>query len=316
MNTQQPRRLPDIKFRVLIIGRANAGKTSILQRVCETTESPFIYRGGKRVTLNPSVDRGEHMIDDELMFSNHTGYIFHDSRGVESGGTEELAILKNFIRQKCGERRLKDKLHAIWYCIPMDNHRPELDLKFFSSICPDQNVPVIAVFTKYDQFRRNVKIDGDDYGNTDDVSEVAEKRFQEHYLRPLGDHVRFVRLEQMHRQNRGCDDLIEKTAAALNGDTIALMLLTVQKSNLKLSVKIALKRVHSGASFEVEGAVSIVQKCLFAFPFLWWVSNAIIRVCQIDRLDHVGDLHQYEVSGCGASLRFKNADDACPWLSR
>jgi len=34
----------DIKFRVLIIGRANAGKTSILQRVCDTTESPEIYR--------------------------------------------------------------------------------------------------------------------------------------------------------------------------------------------------------------------------------------------------------------------------------
>jgi len=34
----------DVKFRVLIIGRANAGKTTILQRVCDTTESPEIYR--------------------------------------------------------------------------------------------------------------------------------------------------------------------------------------------------------------------------------------------------------------------------------
>ena len=42
-------RLPEIRFRVLVIGRANAGKTSILQRVCETTESPTIYRGGKEV---------------------------------------------------------------------------------------------------------------------------------------------------------------------------------------------------------------------------------------------------------------------------
>ena len=45
MDTQQPpRRVPKIQFRVLIIGRANAGKTSILQRVCETTESPAIRR--------------------------------------------------------------------------------------------------------------------------------------------------------------------------------------------------------------------------------------------------------------------------------
>ena len=36
--------VPNVQFRVLIAGRANSGKTSILQRVCDTTESPRIYR--------------------------------------------------------------------------------------------------------------------------------------------------------------------------------------------------------------------------------------------------------------------------------
>jgi GTPase SAR1 family protein len=40
-----------VRFRVLIIGRANAGKTSILQRVCDTTESPEIH------SVDPSGDR-------------------------------------------------------------------------------------------------------------------------------------------------------------------------------------------------------------------------------------------------------------------
>ena len=44
MAEQTRRRVPEIPFRVLIIGRANAGKTTILQRVCETTQSPVIYR--------------------------------------------------------------------------------------------------------------------------------------------------------------------------------------------------------------------------------------------------------------------------------
>ncbi|KAJ7653773.1 hypothetical protein B0H17DRAFT_957311, partial [Mycena rosella] len=32
------------QFRVLIVGRAKTGKTPIMQRMCETTESPEIYR--------------------------------------------------------------------------------------------------------------------------------------------------------------------------------------------------------------------------------------------------------------------------------
>jgi hypothetical protein len=42
-NQFQVPKSPNVQFRVLIIGRANAGKTSILQRVCDTTESPKIY---------------------------------------------------------------------------------------------------------------------------------------------------------------------------------------------------------------------------------------------------------------------------------
>ena len=31
------------RFRILVIGRANAGKTTLLQRVCNTTDDPCIY---------------------------------------------------------------------------------------------------------------------------------------------------------------------------------------------------------------------------------------------------------------------------------
>jgi hypothetical protein len=44
---QTTQRIPNIQFRVLVLGRANAGKTTILQRVCDTTESPMIYRRGR-----------------------------------------------------------------------------------------------------------------------------------------------------------------------------------------------------------------------------------------------------------------------------
>ena len=39
-----------------------------------------------------------------------------------------------------------------------------------------------------------------------------------------------------------CDDLVAKTAEALNEEATALMLLAVQRGNLELSVKTALSR--------------------------------------------------------------------------
>ena len=60
---EPPRRNPKIRFRVLIIGRANAGKTSILQRVCDTTGSPVIYRRNKEVR-GPTFDREADLTAD------------------------------------------------------------------------------------------------------------------------------------------------------------------------------------------------------------------------------------------------------------
>ena len=70
MDTQQPRRrVPYIPFRVLIIGRANAGKTSILQRICGTTEDPIIctsQHGYKREVRGQPIVCESDLIDDQV----------------------------------------------------------------------------------------------------------------------------------------------------------------------------------------------------------------------------------------------------------
>jgi len=225
MGAQQslPRVPHDIKFRVLVIGRANAGMTSILQRVCDTMESPEVYRRGRRgkrerVRLDPSMERGMHDIEDELVFADHNGYIFHDSRGLESGSEVELEIVQEFVRRRSRARQLKDRLHAIWYCIPMDNVRPGLDLKYFDDICPDKNVPVIAVFTKYDQFRRNIGIKLEDQQRDPSLLDAeVESVFNEHYMAglPGPPSPPFVRLERMHKPEQQCNGLINITVNAL-----------------------------------------------------------------------------------------------------
>ena len=46
----------------------------------------------------------------------------------------------------------------------------------------------------------------------------------------------------MHKPDQRCSDLIEVTANALSGGIVALMLMAVQRDNLELSVKQAIKR--------------------------------------------------------------------------
>jgi len=104
------------------------------------------------------LQRGQHDINDELIFTNYDGYIFHDSCGFTTGSEDELKIVQEFVQRKSRERRLQDRLHVIWfvlsciysykftrsrwffrYCIPMDNHRPSLDLQYFEAFCADMN---------------------------------------------------------------------------------------------------------------------------------------------------------------------------------
>ena len=68
-NQSKPHRtIPDLQFRVLVIGKANAGKTTILQRVCDTTESPMIYRRGKNG--RKEVVCGPHFVYESHLTAN------------------------------------------------------------------------------------------------------------------------------------------------------------------------------------------------------------------------------------------------------
>ena len=77
-----------------------------------------------------------------MIFRSNRGFVFHDSRGFEAGGANELDDVKLFIKQRAKEKKLPNQIHAIWlvicvivilvpnnlrslrYCIPMDSPRP------------------------------------------------------------------------------------------------------------------------------------------------------------------------------------------------
>ncbi|KAJ8580763.1 hypothetical protein M405DRAFT_869233 [Rhizopogon salebrosus TDB-379] len=54
------------RLQILVVGRANAGETTLLQKVCNATRKPEIFDGKENKinadVVKPSVDRGYHDI--------------------------------------------------------------------------------------------------------------------------------------------------------------------------------------------------------------------------------------------------------------
>jgi hypothetical protein len=119
---------------------------------------------------------------------------------------------------------------------------------------------VIAVFTKYDQFKREIQMRLEDQSRDPmSLEDEAETAFEKHYLAHLKGSPPFVRLEsehygkpsdiynadichaEMHKKTQKCTDLVDMTANALSGSATALILLAVQKHNLELNIKQAVQ---------------------------------------------------------------------------
>ncbi|KAG1728725.1 GTP-binding protein [Suillus paluster] len=268
------------RFRVLIVGRANAGKTTILQKVCNTTEKPEIYnaKGDKVCDMFCTMRRrGKHDITNEMVFKSNPGFVFHDSCGFEAGSVGEFEDMKKFIAERANTTKLEERIHAVWYCIPMDDHCRTFqrsEEKFFSE-CDTGHVPVIVVFTKFDALHPVAfgELEEQLIGLSQEeclkrIDECVEELFTstgvldrlyapENLARPKC----YVRLQSelfsprliclvckltwvirdMDEVDTGCDTLLENTTFALDDKELCLCLVSTQQSNLELCIKCAIE---------------------------------------------------------------------------
>ncbi|KAG1812000.1 hypothetical protein EV424DRAFT_113746 [Suillus variegatus] len=300
------------RFRILIIGRANAGKTTVLQRVCNTRDNPEIYNSaGEKIdlaVLRASRERGLHDIDNEIVFRSHPGlnFIFHDSRGFEAGGESEFNTVKAFIASRSKEAKLKDQLHVIWYCIPMDEATRSFtaaENKFFSE-CDTGSVPVIVLFTKfdalYDVAYTQLKTEGI---SRKDARKLTPKRAEETFAN--GPQLKFLKdvrkpppchvcLPNMDKDDADCGPLIECTAGALDDEMMKQLFVSTQQAILENCMKCAVERTLPGhfASAETtmaEGHQKIIGTLAACFPHILPVSVSILLRAQamlIEVVDH------------------------------
>ncbi|KAG2135022.1 hypothetical protein BD769DRAFT_1712375 [Suillus cothurnatus] len=249
------------RFRILVIGRANAGKTTILQRVCNTREDPEIYNSaGEKIdaaVLMPSTERGLHNIDNEMVFRSNPGFVFHDSRGFEAGGESEFEQVKAFIADRSKQTKIRNQIHAIWYCIPMDEASRSVtkaEIKFFSE-CDTGSIPVIVLFTKFDALYNDAYEQLRSKGASrveaeEQAPKHAEQSFEsgpqlrllyhsEDIRRPPKCHVC---LPNMDKDDADCGPLIERTAATLDDEVVGQLFVSTQQTNLELCMKYAVER--------------------------------------------------------------------------
>ncbi|KAF8177564.1 hypothetical protein K438DRAFT_1293254 [Mycena galopus ATCC 62051] len=258
-------------FRILIIGRANAGKTTILKKVCDSTKDPKIFSPtGKKLqysSVKGSAERGEHDIDNELIFKSNPQFIFHDSRGFESGSVNETEKVKAFIEKRAATRDLSEQLHAIWsviaclckiihplymrYCLPTDTQRPllEADTQFFN-YSGTGKVSVIAIFAKFDGLVttafQNLRTEGKTRQEAmADAPNMAKRMLTTDYIDQLKKMnfppSEYVRLDDMREKTSTCIELMAKTASSLDENALRLLLVSVQRNNLGLCIYYAVR---------------------------------------------------------------------------
>ncbi|KAF8743561.1 hypothetical protein AX14_002110 [Amanita brunnescens Koide BX004] len=284
-------------FRILVIGRANAGKTTILEKVCgvEKGTKPIIYdKNGLQlepteIHLIPSIDRGIHDIEHQITFQG-SNFIFHDSQGFEAGAIEELNAVWAFIEKLSAKIEMRDQLHAIWYCVPMDSPRPVLpaELEFFNK--GTGNVPLVVVFTKFDGQIVQEYGKLHDIHNDEDKWNMARKKaentFQTAYLAKFlnTEHPpkAYVQLEDMDLSGNACPELTETTAEAIDDDGLYQLFVSTQMNNVNLCVHAALQHVlaHQGESEWPHIFVIIARK----FPHYWVDRGVISFVMEYDNI--------------------------------
>ncbi|KAI9433695.1 GTP-binding protein, partial [Lactarius indigo] len=239
-------------FRILVIGRANAGKTTLLKRVCNTTEEPCIYdeksnslfsNRPTEIQLEPTPERGIHDIDRPFAFASNPQFIFHDSPGIEAGDESQLKEVQSFIEKRARATEVDDQLHAIWFCFIPNKSRFLLDLeKRFFDEQRAGNIPVIAIFTKFDFLISQVyDIDLDDDKNRQEAERLLKDELRaplfEYKFPPRAD----VCLEGALIMLLQVKVLIEKTAESLDNLALKILFVSVQQNNLELCVKYAVK---------------------------------------------------------------------------
>ncbi|KAJ7730913.1 hypothetical protein B0H16DRAFT_207391 [Mycena metata] len=124
----------DRPFRILVIGGADAGKTTLMKKLCDSIEDPEVFSpSGEKIDPSNVAKRD---INNQLVFKSNQRLIIHEAHD------DELRQITAFTASRAVAKKVSEQLHAIWYCLPADTGRPlsTTNKRFFDTRSPGEGM--------------------------------------------------------------------------------------------------------------------------------------------------------------------------------
>ncbi|KAL9594238.1 MAG: hypothetical protein Q9219_007140 [cf. Caloplaca sp. 3 TL-2023] len=195
--------------------------------------------------------RGIHDIWQPITNDTRPDLIVHDSGGFESGGDRELNHVREFVKTMSNARNIRDRLHAIWFCLDVNSPRTQQTstIDFFTAVSQNSEIPVIVVQTKKDeywdlQFGKARK----DFASSSALEEHANNELQrrlnlmEEEISEIqnGRYDAMVAVSQSDKAS--IQRLTEETARCFDHEKVRITYIAAQVNRVDLKVDVAIKR--------------------------------------------------------------------------
>ncbi|KZT25822.1 hypothetical protein NEOLEDRAFT_1064186 [Neolentinus lepideus HHB14362 ss-1] len=215
-------------FQILVIGRANAGKTTLLKKFCQSDEEPEVHNeDGEQV----SHGCGIHNINHEIIYQSNPSFVFHESIGFESRSSAQLKTMLDFLQNQEQNHLMYNRVHAIWFCVPAGQARVlgDAELEFFKH--PTNGIPVVVIFTKWDVEIQNARNALRNQGKT--RQQAKEEAF--HYVRDL---MPYLDMDQLYTD---CSQFSTVTAQVLDDGALKMLFVSKQLACDRLAAEWAMR---------------------------------------------------------------------------
>ncbi|KXN81010.1 hypothetical protein AN958_06472 [Leucoagaricus sp. SymC.cos] len=133
------------RFRIILIGNVSGvGKSSLVR---------YIFNVDPK-KIDVAHDRaGDADIERGYESYENPRFILHDSKGFQEGLKTTWEDVERFLRKRQAHTELSRRIHAIWFCLQTPRKGARLleagDERLLE-LAIELNIPIIAVFTKYD----------------------------------------------------------------------------------------------------------------------------------------------------------------------